>query len=1107
MTVSYNHDDILYWLGLHTVGKARGYRDAVTHLEWRDARTLAGAVQGTRMSPYAVKVSFHDAWIESECSCPVGTNCKHVAALLAAALDHRLVAPSPGIRRELATWLEGFRNRQSAPPAGEKRQAQLKATQALAYVVTRSYSGETEVVFFKGKLDGSGAIRSLDSEWNNVEQALIKPPKFVSDEDIVILRGLWLGRSRESTSGYRLLGKTGSEILERLLGTGRAFVLPSGQTMFPIQPSPVHAAGARTGRTEWHVEADERMRPALQVDPAASLIVTTTEPFWYFDAASGEAGPVSMTLPARQVADFLSMPPISLDEAAAVASVLCDVAPGLPLPPASNVDAFHIIDADPVPLLVLDSLPLHSAAWTPQSRQMFDFATVIFDYGGQPFAAQSTSNLSRLDSGEIVQIQRKHELELRYFSQLHGAGLRKIAKHSVYGPKPFPEGMLAPRSVEDWPDFMKQTVPALRELGWKIDMSADFRFNVIEIDDIAGEARPTGEGWFELEMGIAVHDRTVRLEPLLAQLFRRDPRWLGGELDAIADDETVELKTDRNERLHLRASRLKPVVRVLIDLFDSFGNADMKISAWDAGRMSMLEQTGHWTFHGNSSAHEIARRLSQGVAPAAVPVPPALKATLRPYQQEGLNWMQFLRQNDLAGVLADDMGLGKTIQTLAHILAEKEAGRLDRPAMVVMPTSLMHNWKDEARRFASTLSVLELQGARRREHFDRIGAADLVLTTYPLLWRDADVLSAQEYHLLVLDEAQYVKNASTKAASVLRRMRARHRLCLTGTPLENHLGELWSQFDFLLPGFLGTQQDFTRRWRTPIEKGGDTARRDLLTRRLRPFMLRRRKDQVAKDLPPKTTIIQTVDLSGAQRDLYETVRTAMQEKVRAAIQAKGLARSHIVVLDALLKLRQVCCDPRLLPVTTAGRVKESAKLQQLMEMLPSLIDEGRRILVFSQFTSMLDLIAASLGDAGIAFEMLTGETADRAAPVKRFMEGKAPVFLISLKAGGVGLNLTAADTVIHYDPWWNPAAETQATDRTHRIGQDKPVFVYKLIAAGSVEEKIVAMQERKAALADAILSESATGAAPFTAGDIDALLEPMPGEEGEAPKTRKKRTG
>ena len=472
--------------------------------------------------------------------------------------------------------------------------------------------------------------------------------------------------------------------------------------------------------------------------------------------------------------------------------------------------------------------------------------------------------------------------------------------------------------------------------------------------------------------------------------------------------------------------------------------------------------------------------------------PAALGLELRAYQKEGLAWLQFLREQNLSGILADDMGLGKTAQALAHLLLEKESGRLDRPALVVLPTSLIFNWRNEAARFAPGLSILSLHGAERKARFSEISQHDVVLTTYPLLWRDAADLTRHQYHLLILDEAQTVKNARSQGAEVVRRIDARHRLCLTGTPLENHLGELWSQFDFLLPGFLGTNANFTRYWRVPIEKQGDEVRRELLARRVRPFVLRRRKEEVARELPEKTIIVRKVELNGAQRDLYEAVRVAMDAMVREEVVNKGFGRSQIVILDALLKLRQVCCDPRLVRTPLAQRVKERAKLDLLMTMLPEQVEEGRRILLFSQFTHMLALIEAELKRVGIDYVTLTGSTTDRETPVRRFQNCEVPVFLISLKAGGVGLNLTAADTVIHFDPWWNPAVENQATDRAHRIGQDKRVFVYKLIVAGSIEEKILALQERKAELADGILSDDRGVQLKFGEEDIAALFAPLP---------------
>ncbi|HYR24581.1 MAG TPA: DEAD/DEAH box helicase, partial [Aquabacterium sp.] len=356
-----------------------------------------------------------------------------------------------------------------------------------------------------------------------------------------------------------------------------------------------------------------------------------------------------------------------------------------------------------------------------------------------------------------------------------------------------------------------------------------------------------------------------------------------------------------------------------------------------------------------------------------------------------------------------------------------------------------------------------------------------------------DALVQHPFHLLILDEAQSVKNAASRSAAAVRRLQARHRLCLTGTPLENHLGELWAQFDFLMPGYLGDARSFQRQWRDPIEHNGETLRAQVLHQRVRPFILRRRKADVAVELPPKTEVVQRVSLEGRQKALYESVRVAADEQVRRVLRREGFAGAQITILDALLKLRQVCCDPALLKGRPLPRTMERAKLAWLADTLPELVAEGRRVLLFSQFTEMLHLIADALQPGAGAWAMLTGETppAQRREVVQRFQSREVPVMLISLKAGGVGLNLTAADTVIHVDPWWNPAVVEQATDRAHRLGQDQPVLVYKLVVAGSIEERILALQARKSALAEGILGQDAAQALKFTPADLDALLAPL----------------
>jgi SNF2 family DNA or RNA helicase len=644
------------------------------------------------------------------------------------------------------------------------------------------------------------------------------------------------------------------------------------------------------------------------------------------------------------------------------------------------------------------------------------------------------------------------------------------------------------------------TVPRLRKAGWIVEFDENYPFRVVEAEPewYADVAPKKEQDWFDLELGIEIEGKRENLLPILVRMIR-DPRFRGLAEDLNSIDENSKILVPLGDRgfVPLSGKRVRAILGTLIELYgdDSLGSGDrLSLSDWNAPRLVELDEAlgeGTLRWAGGERLRELGRKLREFRGLQEVPLPPGFRGTLRAYQQEGLNWLQFLREYGLSGILADDMGLGKTVQILAHLLVEKCSGRMDRPSLVVAPTSAMTNWFREAERFVPDLRVLILQGSERKQHFARIAEYDLVLTTYPLLTRDAEVLKEQRWYFSILDEAQFVKNARTKSAQSAAGLNASHRLCVTGTPMENHLGELWSLFHILMPGLLGDRRQFGKLFRGPIEKQNDSDRRDLLVSRIRPFMLRRTKDEVALDLPPKTEMVRVVELQRGQRDLYESIRLAMHDKVREAVAKKGMARSTIVILDALLKLRQVCCDPRLLKIAQARRVRERAKLDALLEMLDELMSEGRRVLLFSQFTSMLSLIEPELTTRGFSWVKLTGKTKDRDTPIRRFQNGEVPLFLISLKAGGTALNLTTADTVIHYDPWWNPAVETQATDRAHRIGQDKPVFVYKLIAASSVEEKMVAMQERKRKLAQGIYGSGGKRGPMFTADDLESMFQPL----------------
>ena len=927
-------------------------------------------------------------------------------------------------------------------------------------------------------------------EWWDLESALRRRPPYVSEEDHQIIALLQAAQGRSNgLRAFSLEAPQSAEVLRRMARTGR--LCPASDL------SPLALAPARPAALLWQRGRDGLQHPLLRVSPAADLIIPLTPP-WYIDFEAGVIGEIGLSGPQETLALLLSSPGLSAREAARIRAALGESGSALRLP-AIDAAVLRQIRSAPVALLRLYSTTTHGhTAWrayqAQDGRGLFDLAEPVFRYEDAEVRPGDTGGFCCLPDGEAVHVVRRPEQERALLAHLHRAGLQAVPDGVLRAFGSPPDGVYGLASERDWPAFMQQQLEGLRDAGWQVEFDSDFRHHFVEVDAWDAALIDAGNDWFDLDMGIVVEGERVPLAPLLAALFRRDGRWRDiVQVGGIDDAELVELKMPDLRRVRVPAARLKPLALALVDLFDRLPEGPrLRISRFDAPRLREFSDPRRWQFNGQRDVLALADRLRSAQGIGDIQPPRGLALGLRRYQREGLAWLQFLREQNLAGILADDMGLGKTAQALAHLLLEKESGRLDRPALVVLPTSLIFNWRNEAMRFAPGLSVLSLHGAERKARFAEIADHDVVLTTYPLLWRDADALTRHPYHLLILDEAQTVKNARSRSAEIVRRIEARHRLCLTGTPLENHLGELWSQFDFLLPGFLGSRSNFTRYWRTPIEKMENRPRRDLLARRVRPFILRRRKEDVARELPPKTEIVRKVSLSGGQRDLYETVRLAMDAAVREEVFNKGFGHSQIVILDALLKLRQVCCDPRLVRLPLAQRVKERAKLELLMTLLPGLIEEGRRILVFSQFTQMLALIEAALRQRGLDYALLTGDTKDRETPVHRFQSGEVPVFLISLKAGGVGLNLTAADTVIHFDPWWNPAAENQATDRAHRIGQDKPVFVYKLIVAGSIEEKILALQERKANLADGILSDDRAVRFKFGEEDVAALFAPLP---------------
>ncbi|MFS2017048.1 DEAD/DEAH box helicase [Massilia sp. CT11-108] len=1017
----------------------------------------------------------------------------------------RAPARAPALPAPVLSWLQRVEAAAHPQPKLTAEVTDPKAVQyKFVYVMAPTSGGRhVAVCLCKARLRPNGDVAAA-SPVSEVFSLLSAPPAYLEGEDEDLVRFFIAMRSgsNQSTSATEPKGKVGAILLQQLLAQGKLLWANSWSDMtngllYPLQAGPVRKANltwrdeGRAAKLGWSVE------PAKgATHPGADLVdyMLPTDPPWYIDNLS--CGPLDLNRGGIDIslADLQALvsqaPALAGNDKKRVSQLL--LAHGLqqlmPLP--QPLTQRIRTDVKPQPHLLLDAIP--QAEGNGQRWQ--DFAVLSFDYDGQRISFDPAQRVVR-QIGDVTEvIERDEVLEAAALDTLNKLGFRKPATP----PLSALSGALLLDGQAHWLRFAENDLDALSDLGWHVQKSPKYRYDVVPVEEWYAdidEPPEAGNAWFELELGIVVNRKRVPLLPVLVQLIRTAPLDFNPDvLAAHAEADQMLATLPDGVRVALPWGRVKPILSTLGELYfnDKIKNK-VRLSTLDAARLEELAKGTELTWTGGERLRETGRKLSQFGKVKKVDAPKGLQATLRDYQLDGLAWMQFLREYDLGGILADDMGLGKTVQTIAHILTEKEAGRLTNPALVIAPTSLMTNWMEEAARFAPDLKVLLLQGKERMDLFDQIDGADIVLTTYALLPRDEEKLREHEYHLVILDESHYIKNTRSKAAQTAGSLNARHRLCLSGTPLENHLGELWSQFHFLLPGLLGDEKTFNTQFRHPIERQDDPVRRMLLNRRIKPFLLRRTKDHVAKELPEKTEMIRRIEITGPQRDLYETVRLAMDKKVREEIDRKGVARSQIVILEALLKLRQVCCDPRLVKAMPGKKntAAVSAKLTDLMQMVDDLLGEGRKILVFSQFTSMLGLIEEELDARKIPYAILTGETRDRSAQVAAFQQGAVPIFLISLKAGGVGLNLTAADTVIHYDPWWNPAAENQATDRAWRIGQDKPVFVYKLIAKGTLEEKIQLLQQKKSELAASILAEGESQKMALTQEDLQAIFAPL----------------
>ncbi len=1017
---------------------------------------IAASVRGTSAIPYEVAID----WCEGErrlrsvCDCPIGRSCKHGAAAAILAAEGGMRDAADGA---VDSWLQAITTRRFEGTEPRREHVLYVLDVRESYYVPRVEVTPRAVTLLKyGERSMGSAI--------DLSRLAQGTGRYATPIDRTIGR-------LASVCGLTGLGtlnpKLFATLLDLLLATGRVH-------WHSTKHPPLRRADVGDAKFVWRLDpSDGRQRPGIEGRKPARLL--PSDPLWYADPENNTAGTIDLGIAAELASALALAPSLNAAQARRAHTMWHRIPIAHAIPPPKSDSPLGVVERDPVVHLALRGFPAIAELTFAYGNTIVRPEDVTFDF-------QETN-----EQGVAMTWPRRLAFEAAARATLAEYGLQ---------PSAWPRGQFS-ATDRSWVRFLDTTVPVLRDHGWQIETDSTFPYEVVHIDDAAWHAEivESANRWFELDIGIKLGDQRVSLLPVVVDALQT----LGVH---SAEELAAELSVERARTLYgrlpngafvaLPPERIERIVSTLVELFDAplTKEGRLELTPAHVGTIGGLEAAVplQWSPATRPLRAALNELISAENEPLALPS--TFKGELRAYQARGVAWLQLLRRSGFGGVLADDMGLGKTVQFLAHLAIEKAHGRLRGPVLIIAPTSVLPNWRAEIARFVPNLRVVSLSGNDRAERFDRIEDNDVALTSYALLHRDADRLTEREWQMVVLDEAQFVKNPRSKGAHAAARLRAAQRLALTGTPIENHLDELWSIFSFAIPGLLGDRTQFSRIFRTPIEKRGDTQRRALLAARLRPFLMRRTKENVALDLPEKTEIVTRIELDGAQRDLYETIRLAMHERVRAEMQRRGLARSRIVVLDALLKLRQVCCDPRLVKLPAARNVCGSSKLDALFEMLPELIDEGRRVLLFSQFTSMLDLIKPELATRAIDFVEIRGKTRDRETPVRRFQSCEVPLFLISLKAGGTGLNLTAADTVIHYDPWWNPAVERQATDRAHRIGQHRPVFVYKLITVGTVEEQILELQQRKGELAAGIFDDAAATAQMLNETDIERLLAP-----------------
>ncbi len=992
--------------------------------------------------------------ILGNCSCPVSYNCKHVVAVCLeysqnGRMKMQMLSPQKQKDNALDAWLDTLE-------VDEEKDSKKDIEKDNDFFITYRLFGtdrtHDELKFYKSKFLKTGGIgkgTQLDG-YKFVDSYYYTDMKNETDNKIVELAKN-LDFSRWGGSKHTFKGAFGAILLQDIIKTRRCYYNENKEPLEQIPGINKPEFDFKLYKGEYSLKSNIDKRYKLLDTSPSYILDTLLNTIQKFDMDVSLFNKLSKA------------PKIDKKDIAKVCKILGKTAPSVAIKTPRGLKT-KCIKTKPIPQIHLQSKSFK----------------VDFNYEGMELKYEPRSEISSLyEEEQKIEITRDLEFEDKAKKTIENFGFEIEILDGDIRVELKNENRQAQLKV--FKEFRLSHLASLENDGWYIKNVDDFEMKFEPSTEVVVQSEGKND-WFSLSFNLEFNGVSQPIAPLVTAIIAEFNNF-----DLMP--EFVNIEVEENHFVEVQTKIISPIIKTIIELMDKKDkDGSIRVSPYDAHMLENFDDDIVWK--GSREILELSKKLKNFKGISKVEVPKALNATLRDYQQDGLNWLNFLYEFKFSGILADDMGLGKTIQTLAHLSKLKEDNKLHKPVLIVMPTSLIANWKNEIKRFTSNLKVLSLHGNDRAERFNLIEKYDILLTTYALIIRDKDLFDTLKFSYIVLDEAQKIKNPRTKMAIAIKEFSSEHRLALSGTPIENHLGELWSIFSFLMPGFLDTLSFFKKYYQIPIEKEHSFSKQELLNKRIKPFMIRRTKELVASELPSKSEIIKYTQFDAKQSALYESIRISMEEKVAQAVENKGLGSSHVTILDALLKLRQVCCDPSLLKLKEAQKVKESAKLELFMDLVDELLAEGRKILVFSQFTSMLSIIEEKIKSKQISYTKLTGSTRKREEVIEEFTQGKVDIFLISLKAGGVGLNLTQADTVIHYDPWWNPAVENQATDRAHRIGQTKAVFVYKLIVENTIEEKILELQKKKKLIQDGIYDgDKQQDDVKFTGDELLELLK------------------